>query len=178
MLYPVWMRDALLRMAEIGVFRVLWSQEILDEMTRNVLANNPHIDPNVVMRMVGDMKRAFPEALVTGYEVLVPTMTNYPNDRHVLAAAVRGRADIVVTNNLRHFPSSACEPYHIDAQDADTFLTNQFELAREETMEMLRLWSEDLRNPPLTPDQILDILEQSVPRFCAAVRSWIEDYSR
>ena len=47
-LYPVWLRDALLRMAEIEAFKVLWSQEILDEMMRNVLADNPHIDPSVV----------------------------------------------------------------------------------------------------------------------------------
>lgn len=175
-LYPVWLRDALLRMAEIEAFKVLWSQEILDEMMRNVLADNPHIDPSVVSRMVGDMNRAFPDALVTGYGALVPIMTNGPKDRHVLAAAVRGRADVIVTNNPRHFPVSARNPYDIDAQDADTFLTNQFELTREETVWMLQSWSEDLSNPPLTPDQILDILERSVPGFCTAMRSWMKRY--
>jgi Cu2+-containing amine oxidase len=161
-------------MAETGVFRVLWNPEILDEMARNVIENNPRLDPDVVNRMVDDMNRAFPDALVTGYETLASTMTNDPKDRHVLAAAVMGRADVVVTNNLRHFPASARDPYGIDAQDADTFLTNQFELAREEAVEMLRRWSEDLHNPPLTPNQILNILERSTPDFRAAVRDWME----
>ncbi len=164
-------------MAETEVFRVLWSPEILDEMARNVLANNPHLIPDMVSQMVDDMNRAFPGASVTGYEALVPNMTNDPRDRHVLAAAIRGRADVIVTNNLRHFPASARDPYNVDAQDADTFLTNQFELAREETVEMLRLWSEDLRNPPLTPEQILDILERSTPGFSAAVRDWMEQHA-
>lgn len=142
-------------------------------MARNVLQNNPHLNPDVVNRMVDDMNRAFPDALVTGYETLVPIVTNDPKDRHVLAAAVRGRANVVVTNNLRHFPASARDPYGIAAEDGDTFLTNQFDLAREETVEMLRRWSADLYNPPLTSDQILDILERSAPGFCAAARSWM-----
>jgi hypothetical protein len=163
-------------MAEVEIFRVLWSPEILDEMTRNVLENNSHLNPAVVSRMVEDMNRAFPDASVTGYEALVPTMTNDPKDRHVLAAAIRGRADVIVTNNPRHFPAFARDPYNIDAQYADIFLTNQFELAREETVEMLQRWSEDLRNPPLTPDQVLDILERSTPGFSAAVRRWMKQY--
>jgi predicted nucleic acid-binding protein len=176
-LYPVWLRDALLRMAEVEVFRVLWSAEILDEMARNVLENNPHLDPAVVSRTVEEMNHAFPDASVTEYEALIPTMTNDPKDRHVLAAAIRGRADVIVTNNPRHFPVSARDLYNIDVQDADSFLMNQFELAREETVEMLQRWSEDLRSPPLTPDQILAILGRSMPEFSTAVRSWMEQYS-
>lgn len=157
-------------MAEVEVFRVLWSPEILDEMAANVLENNPHLGPGVVERLVEDMNCAFPDASVTGYEALVPTMANDPKDRHVLAAAIIGRADIIVTNTLAHFPPSSLEPYDIDAQDADTFLADQFELAQKETMEMLQRWSEDLNNPPLTPVQILDILERSAPEFCSTVR--------
>jgi hypothetical protein len=60
---------------------------------------------------VRTMERAFPDAMVAGHEALIPSMANDPKDRHVLAAAVRGRADVIVTSNVRDFPPAACEPY-------------------------------------------------------------------
>jgi hypothetical protein len=75
-LYPVYLRDALLRFAQAGIFQVRWSEQILDEMARNVKAKHPDLDPARIDRMVGLMKKHFPEAMVTGYEPLIPSMTN------------------------------------------------------------------------------------------------------
>jgi predicted nucleic acid-binding protein len=79
---------------------VRWSRQILDEMARNVLENNPDLPEESIERLVRTMERAFPEAMVTGHEPLIPSMTNDPKDRHVMAAAVRGRADVIVTSNV------------------------------------------------------------------------------
>ena len=53
------------------------------------------------------MAAYFPDARVTSYEELIGSMTNHPKDRHVLAAAVAGRADMLVTENLKDFPPAA-----------------------------------------------------------------------
>lgn len=73
-------------------------------------------------RRIAAMKTAFPEALVTGYIALIPSMTNHPKDRHVLAATVAAGAPVIVTSNLRDFPRQALEPLAISAQSPDLFL--------------------------------------------------------
>jgi hypothetical protein len=65
-LYPAYLRDALLRLAEAEIYQVRWSRQILDEMTRNVLENNPDLPEERIERLVRTMERAFPEAMVTG----------------------------------------------------------------------------------------------------------------
>ena len=127
-LYAAYLRDALLRLAEAEVYQVRWSRQILDEMSRNVLENNPDLPRENMERLMKTMERAFPEAMVTGYEPLIPSMTNDPKDRHVLAAAVRGRADVLVTSNVRDFPPGASEPYDVDVQTPDEFLSYQWEI--------------------------------------------------
>ena len=57
---------------------------------------------------MSQMTRAFPDAAVTGHESLIEAMTNDTADRHVLAAAITVGADVIVTDNVRHFPATAC----------------------------------------------------------------------
>jgi len=170
-LYPVYLRDALLRFAQAGIFQVRWSEQILDEMARNVKAKHPDLDPARIDRMVGLMKKHFPEAMVTGYEPLIPSMTNDPKDRHVLAAAIEGRADLIVNSHLRRFPASACEPHDIDVQSPDDFLCYQWDVDDpERILAILERWASILQDPPLTLEELLEEhLARSVPRFCATV---------
>ena len=71
-LYPANLRDALLRLAEAEIYQVRWSRKILDEMARNVLENNSELPEERIERLVRTMERAFPEAMVTGHEPLIP----------------------------------------------------------------------------------------------------------
>ncbi|WP_225994915.1 PIN domain-containing protein [Streptomyces arboris] len=82
-LYPNYLRDTLLRLAEAELYEPLWSADILDELTRNVAER---IGPLKAKGLVDAMAGAFPESLVTGYAALLSAMTNDPKDRHVLAA--------------------------------------------------------------------------------------------
>ncbi len=123
-LYPMHLRDVLLQAAAEGLYQVYWSKEILDEATRNLVANL-QIDAPKAVRLVGMMSGAFPEAAVTDYEDLIDAMRNDPKDRHVVAAAVKVGAQVIVTENSEHF---AVMPDGIEAQTANEFLCNLFDL--------------------------------------------------
>jgi predicted nucleic acid-binding protein len=170
-LYPVWLRDALLSVAETEVFQVRWSEQILREAARNIKANRPDLDPAIIDRGFDDARQSFDDAMVTGYQALVPVMSNHSKDRHVLAAAIVGRADVIVTQNLAHFPDRALDPYGIDAQHPDEFLCNQWDLDEEAMAEAIERWRRGLSRPPLTVEQLLEKLERHTPAFCQLVRS-------
>jgi predicted nucleic acid-binding protein len=133
-IYPAYLRDTLLRLAAAETYRPRWSAHILDELHR-LLTNR--IDVASADRIIEAMTRHFPDALVTGYESLIPAMTNHPKDRHVLAAAVRANADAIVTFNLDNFPAAATDPYEIDVLHPDAFLLNQIELAPRRVLHVL-----------------------------------------
>jgi predicted nucleic acid-binding protein len=177
-LYPAYLRDTLLRLAAAEVYQVRWSEQILEEMSRNL---KKRVAPELhyrVGRTVDKMKRAFPEAMVTGHESLIPSMTNDEKDRHVLAAAVEAGADVIVTSNLKHFPPSACAPHNIDVQPPDRFLCYQWELRDPEHLAaILEAWASGLNTPPLTLETLLeDYLARSAPRFCDAVLQFVRSH--
>lgn len=103
-LYPVVVRDLLLTLATFDAFEPRWTDQIIGEMSRNVLADHPGIDPaRFAECVVGAMRNAFPDAWVSGHELLIDGMDNHPDDRHVAAAAVHVGAVAVVTYNVRDF---------------------------------------------------------------------------
>lgn len=108
-LYPAHLRDTLLRLAECGLYRALWSDDIVEELRRNLVEDG--VGAGSVDRLLGEMARAFPDAAVTGYRSLIDGLTCDPKDRHVLAAAVRSDAGVIVTHNTGDFPSGSVEPY-------------------------------------------------------------------
>jgi predicted nucleic acid-binding protein len=129
-LYPMHLRDVLLQAAAEGMYQVYWSKEILDEAARNLVANLQVEEPKA-LHLVRVMSEAFPEAEVTDYDHLVGAMRNDPEDRHVLAAAVKVGAQVVVTENIRDFSPM---PEGVEAQTADVFLCNLFDLDPERMM--------------------------------------------
>lgn len=164
-LVPNALRDTLLRVAEADFYRPLWSQEILDETRQAILRIRPDIDPNRLDTMFGQMNAYFSDALVTGYEPLIAGMTNDEGDRHVLAAAVVGRADVIVTKNLKDFPPSAVDPFKIEVLDPDRFLCLQYDLAPAPIIEVLRRQSADMGRASgaarLSLEQLLESLRKS-----------------
>jgi len=116
-LYPAPLRDLLLRLALADLFRVRWTDRIHEEWIRSVLAQRPDLLPEQLGRTRDLMDRAVPDCLVTGYEGLIDTL-DLPDldDRHVLAAAIRSQAGVIVTYNLRDFPSAVLMPHGVEAQ--------------------------------------------------------------
>ncbi len=138
-LFPFRKRDVLLRFCQAGLFRARWSGEILDEWTRNLLAQKPHLAESIQSQLKA-MQEAFPEALVTGYEPLIEALVlPDPDDRHVLAAAIRCGAQHIVTENLADFPDHALKAFSIRAIDADEFLSRTFDLYPAEALATLNV---------------------------------------
>jgi hypothetical protein len=163
-LYPVGVRDLLLSVAERGVYMPHWTEAILEEMTRNVVADG-RATAERVAAMRDQMALAFPDALIEGYEPLVPSMTNDPKDRHVLAAAVRANIGLIVTDNLRDFPGAACAPYDIETQTADEFLSYALDQDPPAVVGAIRTMATKRRRPPTTPADLLAALSGPLPTF-------------
>lgn len=165
-LYPVGLADTLLRVAAAGLYQPVWSRDILVELRRTVLQDVP--DARIDKR-IADMNRAFPESLTTGYEALIPTLTNDPGDRHVLAAAITAQASLIVTANLSDFPTVACSQFGIEAVHPDAFLCDQLGRDPDAVVGALRRQASVKKNPPVTFVELLEHLAKSVPKFVDAV---------
>lgn len=166
-LVPIALADTLLRVAERELYRPLWSERILDEAADAVLEIHPDLAPDVVARRFAAMKDAFEAACVEGWEIFEATLTlPDPDDRHVVAAAMRGRADAIVTANLRDFPDETLAPLEIAVVHPDDFLLDQLDLAPRVVLDVLREQAAHTRNPPLTPTDLLARLGRAgVPAF-------------
>jgi predicted nucleic acid-binding protein len=170
-LHPVAIADTLLWVAHVEVYQPLWSQDILAELRRSVLERLP--EANIDAR-IADMVEAFPEAEVVDYDEIVPSLTNDPKDRHVLAAAIVGRAQVIVTTNLRHFSPAACEPYGVEAQHPDEFLTNALHLDHERVIRALAQQAAAKQRPPISFEGLLDRLDELTPGFVGEMREVVE----
>ena len=161
MLYPAPVRDLLIETANTRVYRARWSDDIHDEWIRNLLANNKKATPDALARTRELMNAAVPDALITGYTPLIDTLPlPDPDDRHVLAAAIVGRADVIVTTNLKDFPADALSPFGIEAQHPDEFLMHQRDLSHERFLECAKRIRGRLIDPPLTADEYIDRLRR------------------
>jgi predicted nucleic acid-binding protein len=165
-LYPLTLRDTVLRAAAADFYQLRWSKDILDEMERNLVAKGK-IQPEKAARLRATMEKYFPEADVRGYRPLVDAMPNHPKDRHVAAVAVKAGAQVIVTANIKDFSAL---PDGVEAQLPDEFLCNLFDLDPPTFVDLLREQAADLTKPPMTFEELLDRLARVVPDLAAAAR--------
>lgn len=158
-LYPAPLRDLLVRIANTGVVRARWSDAILDECFRNILEQRPDLKPRALNRTRELMTKAVPDCLVTGFEALIDGLTlPDPDDRHVLAAAIRAGAQAIVTFNLSDFPELQLAPYNVEAKHPDDFVLDTIGLAPGIVTKVLSEQAGALKNPPRTVGELLDTL--------------------
>lgn len=171
-LFPNLLRDTLLTLAQRGLYRPLWSEEILDEARRNILAKRPDIDTTKLDRTFALVRETFDDACVEGFEPLQAGLElPDPDDRHVLAAAVHGGAQSIVTFNLKDFPAPVLEGFDIKAVHPDTFLLDQLDLAPAVVLDGLRTMARRFKKPPMDLAAVLAVLESNrVPDFAEEVR--------
>jgi len=163
--YPAPLRDLLIRMALTGLFRAKWTDQINDEWVRNLIKDRKDIDPDKIKKTVELMNTHVPDCLVTNYEIFIDSLTlPDPDDRHVLAAAIKSNADVIVTNNLKDFPSSELSKYDIEAQSPDIFLSHLFDLKPNVFCSVVHQQRSDLKKPPKTAEEHLEIFyKQGLP---------------
>lgn len=164
--------DTVLSIAEDGLFRPLWSAHVLDELERNLVKRGA--TATQVAHRVDQMRAHFPDACVQGYEAMIAVMTNHPKDRHVAAAAIRGGAELLVTENLKDFPGQALDAYDLVAVSQDEFLLDQLDLAPGVVLASLHKQVSRYRREPRTVSDLLAILERpgsNCPGFAASCRA-------
>ena len=158
-LYPAPIRDLLLYVADGDLYTPRWTDKVHEEWTRNLLMNRPDLTAGQLQATVDAMNRAFPGATVTQYESLISSIhLPDPDDNHVLAAALRGHADIIVTANLKDFPQEYLSQYDIEVQHPDQFVANLIELDPGAVISAFQAQVTSLRKPPKTVLQVLEAL--------------------
>lgn len=161
-LYPAPLRDFLMWLALSGRFRARWSAQIHAEWKRNLLANRPDLTSEQLDRTSTLMDRAIPDAVVTGHESLVPGLAlPDPDDAHILAAAIRCHASVIVTFNMKDFPQADLDAYGVEAQHPDVFIENLFDLDPAAVVSAARKQRQDLKRPSMNVDAYLDVLLKS-----------------
>jgi predicted nucleic acid-binding protein len=157
-LYPALLRDVLLTLAHADIYNAKWTATIEQELTRALLRDFPD-KANLVEQLAQRMREAVPDCLVTGYEPLVDSL-QLPDadDRHVLAAAVVGHADAIVTFNRKDFPPEVCSPFSVEVQSADEFLVNQITLQKLPALAAIRRMRERWERPEVTAAELIDLL--------------------
>jgi hypothetical protein len=161
-LYPASVRDLLIRLGQTDLFRARWTNDILDECFRNILAKRPDLAPSALTRTRELMIRAVRDCLVEGYQSLMAGLKlPDPADRHVLAAAIRCGAQVIVTANLKHFPPECLAPYEMEAQHPDEFVLHLIHLKALAVADTVRAQSAALTRPPLSVADVLASLESA-----------------
>ena len=171
-------RDVLLQVALGRVFRPLWSSEILRELDYTLRrlglerGSAPEETEAYLARLRQQMEGSFPDAVVTGWEKVTDTI-DLPdsNDRHIVAAALIGRADVIVTENSRDFPREKL-PHPLFTQTPDEFLLDSLDLNPKTVVNaVVQVAKRTGRNGPAqSPTEIAEYLRRtSAPGFGAAV---------
>ena len=161
------LRDTLLRLAEPpSLYQPIWSEEIIIEMKR-ALERQIGLAPGKTAYLERELRRHFPDSWVTGFETLVHKMTNDEKDRHVLAAAVRAGAQVIVTFNKRHFPPASTSRWNVEAVGPGAFLQELYVAAPSVVTERIRQQATNLERS-LTAQ--LKVLAKAVPSFVEIIR--------
>lgn len=154
-------RNLLLTLAEADFFRARWSEEILQETQKaitRILADKGDAEAQAkAAKSVAAMQTAFEDALVGDYDAMMESVEGIPDpgDRHVIAAAIKTDAAIIVTENLKHFPSKLLVSFGIEAKSADAFIADTIDLDAGRAIAAIRGMRERFKKPALTPEALL-----------------------
>lgn len=174
-LYPAPLRDLLMQLALTDLFKARWTDQIHEEWIEALLRQNKY-DRITLQRTRDLMDVHVRDAKVFGYEELIEAIKlPDPNDRHVLAAAIKAGANAIVTFNLKDFPTDVLARYGIEAIHPDEFVYCQIDLAPAIACAAIKRQRESLKNPPKAKEEFLAILQkQQLPQTVSALRAYIE----
>jgi predicted nucleic acid-binding protein len=158
-IYPIVIRDLLFWFAFYDLYTPKWSTTIFEEW-KNVLIRKG-ITTEEAEKRVQKANSAFPDALVSDYKNLIESLTlPDKNDRHVLAAALKCNADVIVTNNLKDFPDDYLNSFGLKAKSADDFLTDIIDLNQEIALKAFKEMVLNRKNPNMDEFEVLESLRK------------------
>lgn len=158
--YPVIIRDILLWFAHYDLYTPKWSDHIFDEW-KKVMMEKGVVEEEANKR-IAKANLAFPDALVQSYKGLIDHL-ELPDtgDRHVLAAAIKTNANLIVTNNIKDFPEDYLQSFSISVKTADDFLTDIIDLNPEQAIAAFKEMVLYKKNPKLDEFEVLDQLRNA-----------------
>lgn len=164
-LYPAPLRSFLMYLALSGQFQARWTNEIHEEWIRNLLAKRQDLSLEQLEKVRKLMNQHVPGCLVNGYQPLINGIElPDPDDRHVVAAAIHTRAEVIVTFNLKDFPDNILSQYNLKAIHPDDFITDLFDLDSSSAIRAAQRHRASLKSPPFTTDEYLNcLLKQRLP---------------
>jgi len=176
-LYPFHLRNLLVQCGVDRLVDVRWTDAIHEEWMRNLAAGAPNISVERLTKTRDLMKQVLPAADVTGYDQHIPNLTlPDANDRHVLAAAIAGRASHVVTWNLTDFPTAVLAGHDLVAQDPDDFLMDLYTSVPDATVSSAANARRNLRKSmPSAADFIDALARQGLTRLSAVLRDRVDE---
>lgn len=174
-LFPFRTRDVLLTFAQDGLFRARLTEDILDEWTRNLIRLKPHLETSVRAQETA-IREHFDECFISGYQPLINGLVlPDADDRHVLAAAIRCSAQVIVTENHRDFPVDVVEEHGVETLSADDFLANTYDFFPAAAVRSLKKVRKRYENPSMTSAEfLLDLTRSGLSKLAAAARADIE----
>ena len=150
-----------MQLALTDIFKVRWSQQVHQEWIEAVLRNRPDLSRTQLERTRTLMNTHIEDALVDNFEHLIDgLLLPDPNDRHVLAAAIKSRAAFIITFNLKDFPRSVLSSFDIEAQHPDAFILRLMDIAPLEVVSAAAEQRRSLKNPPKSVQDYLSTLER------------------
>lgn len=158
-IFPVIIRDLLFWFAHYDLYTPKWSENIFTEWKTVMLRKG--VSEEEATKRIHKANLAFPDALVQNYSGLVAQL-DLPDidDRHVLAAAIKANANVIVTNNLKDFPEDYLDSFGLKAKSADDFLTDIIDLNADIAVKAFREMVLNKRNPAMDEYQVLDSLRK------------------
>jgi predicted nucleic acid-binding protein len=153
-------RDVLLSLAHADLYTARWTLEIEREWTSS-LANQYPDAAEKIPKLVEQMREAVPDCLIVDYELFIPCI-KLPdeNDRHVLAAAIRGNADAIVSLNTKDFPVQVLSQFDVEIQTPDQFVLNQIMLNPPKALTAIQKMRIRWGRPSMTPAAMLNLFEK------------------
>jgi len=160
-LYPAPIRDFLLHLAHLDLYKPKWTNEIQEEWIRSLLINRPDLKKESLEKTRETMNSAFPDSNIENYEGMINSLT-LPDkkDRHILAAAITAKAEVIVTFNLKDFPYTCLKSYNIEVLHPDVFITRLMLSEKNKVLQALNNQIRSLKNPPKSKDEVIAALQK------------------
>lgn len=159
-IYPVIIRDLLFWFAYYDLYTPKWSNHIFDEWKKVMKERN--VSEEEASKRIEKANLAFPDALVQNYEGLINHL-ELPDeyDRHVLAAAIKTNANVIVTNNIKDFPEAYLQSFSLNVKSADDFLTDIIDLNQKQAIAAFKEMVLNKKNPKQDEFEILNQLRNA-----------------
>ncbi|HLB52736.1 MAG TPA: PIN domain-containing protein [Chlamydiales bacterium] len=173
-LYQAPVRDLVIELAIAELYRAKWTNKIHDEWIGSLTCNRPDISKEKLEHTRQLINESIEDCLIEGYENIAKTLTLPDSDDcHVLAAAIKAHAQMIVTYNMRDFPRDYLDSFGIEVQHPDTFFLNQSDLQQSVFLAAVKRIRLSLKRPAKTAEEYLDILRKSE---LAKTAEFLEDY--